>query len=181
MSARKKQIICLANLAFLAVLLFGCSSAKPPSAFEQDFDDDTKTWKEIGIQLPPAPRDQDLMGFSVSGASSYYFAVDRKALAIGSDGVFRYTLVATSPQGARNVSYEGIRCQTQEEKTYAIGRTDGSWVKSRNTGWSKIEEVGNNRQHAALMKEYFCPDGSAQQKLSDVLDRFKRRPPTTIL
>ena len=177
----KKKIICLANVALLAALLSGCSSSKPPSAFEQDFDDDTKTWKEIETQLPPAPRDENLMGFSVSGASSYYFAVDRKALAIGSDGVFRYTLVATSPQGARNVSYEGIRCQTQEAKIYAIGRTDGSWIKSRSSAWSKIEEVGNNRQHAALMKEYFCPDGSAQQKLSDVLDRFKKRSPTTIL
>ena len=177
MSEPKRRVIFIA----LAVVLFGCSSTKPPSAFEQDFDDDTKTWKEVQTQLPAAPRDEDLIGFSVSGASAYYFAVDRKALSIGSDGVFRYTLVATSAQGARNVSYEGIRCETVEKKIYAIGQRDGGWVKSRNSAWSRIEEVGNNRQHAALMKEYFCPDGSAQQKLSDVLDRFKRRLPTTIL
>jgi len=181
LSGRKRQLICLANAAFLAASLIGCSSSKPPSAFEQDFDDDTKTWKEIQTQLPVAPRDEDLVGFSVGGASTYRFAVDRKALSIGSDGVFRYTLVATSAQGARNVSYEGIRCETAEKKIYAIGQRDGAWVKSRNAAWSKIEEVGINRQHAALMKEYFCPDGSAQQKLSDVLDRFKRRLPTTIL
>ena len=181
MSDRRRRVVGVTFAPVLAALLFACSSPKPPSAFEQDFDDDTKTWKEIQTQLPPAPRDEDLMGFSVSGASSYYFAVDRKSLAVGSDGVFRYTLVATSAQGARNVSYEGIRCQTGEKKIYAIGQRDGSWVKARNAAWSKIEEVGINRQHAALMKEYFCPDGSAQQKLSDVLDRFKRRLPQTIL
>ncbi len=181
MSDRKRQLISIAMAFVAAVSSFGCSSTKPPSAFEQDFDDDTKTWKEIQTQLPAAPREEDLMGFGVSGASSYYFAIDRKSLAIGSDGVFRYTLVATSPQGARNVSYEGIRCATREKKIYAIGQSDGTWTKARNAAWARIVEVGNNRQHAALMKEYFCPDGTAQQKMSDVLDRFKRRLPTTIL
>ena len=180
MSEYQQSVISLALAAFL-VLLTGCSPPKPPSTFEQDFENDAKNWKEIQTQLPPAPREQDLMGFSVSGASSYSFAVDRKALSIGSDGVFRYTLVATSPEGVRNVSYEGIRCQTREKKLYAIGQRDGSWVRSRNTAWSKIQEVGNNRQQAALMKDYFCPDGSAQQRLSDVLDRLKGRLPKPTL
>lgn len=165
----------------LAAVLFGCSSTKPPSTLEQEIEDDAKSWKEIQTQLPPAPRERDLMPFSVSGASSYSFAIDRKSLSIGSDGVFRYTLVATSPQGVRNVSYEGIRCQTRERKIYAIGLSDGSWARSRNTAWSKIEEVGNNRQQAALMKDYFCPDGSAQQRLSDVIDRLEGRLPKPTL
>ena len=160
--------------------LAGCTTPKPPSAFEQDFDDDTKTWKEVETQLPSIPKEADLMPFPVSGASAYHFSVDRKALSIGSDGVFRYTLVAVSASGVRNVSYEGIRCETSERKTYAIARDDGTWTRARNAAWTPVLEVGNNRQQAALMKEYFCPDGSAQQKLPDVVRRLEKRLPSTV-
>jgi hypothetical protein len=156
-----------------ALLVVACSTPKPPSQFESDFDDETKTWTEIQTELPAAPQDADLVKFLVGGASQYRFALDQKALSIGSDGVFRYTLVATSPQGARNVSYEGIRCETAEKKIYATGRTDGTWARSRTAAWSRIEEVGANRQHAALMKEYFCPDSYPARKTSDIVARLK--------
>ncbi len=170
-----------AAAASAIVLAVGaCAPAKPPSVFETDFDDDTKAWREIEAQLPAPPQDADLMPFSVGSDSSYYYRIDRKALSIGSDGVFRYTLVATSAQGARNVSYEGIRCEKSERKIYAIGRDDGRWVRARNAAWVPVEDVARNRYHAALMKEYFCPNGS-QQTMRDVLGRFDRRLPSTIL
>ncbi len=176
---KRRGLVFAVSLA--ACVLAACATPKPPSTFEADFDDDTKAWKEVETQLPPMPQSADLLPFSVSGASSYHFSVDRKALAIGTDGVFRYTLVAVSEQGVRNVSYEGIRCETAERKTYAIGRDDGTWSRARNAAWTRIQEVGNNRQQAALMKEYFCPDGSAQQKLPDVVKRLQRTLPNTIL
>lgn len=165
----------------VATLVAACATPKPPSAFEQDFDDQTKTWQEVQTQLPPVPRDDDLVVFGVSGGTQYRFGLDPRSLTIGSDGVFRYALVATSPQGARNVSFEGIRCQTGEKKIYATGRPDGSWVRVRNAGWSAVEEVGNNRQHAALMKEYFCPDSYPARDVAEVLGRLRVRLPTTIL
>ena len=106
---------------------------------------------------------------------------DDAVLSIGTDGVFRYTLVATSSQGARNVSYEGIRCESAQKKIYATGRPDGTWVRSRNAAWTPIEEVGINRQHAALMKEYFCVDGYPSRRVSDVLARLRVTLPGTIL
>ncbi len=164
-----------------AALLAGCAAPKPPSAFEQAFDDDTKTWQEIQTQLPPPPNQRDLVGFGVSGGTQFNFAVDVYTMSIGSDGVFRYVLVATSPQGARNVSYEGIRCESGEKKIYATGRADGTWVRARNAGWSRIEEVGNNRQHAALMKEYFCPESYPARSVADILRRLRVTRPSTIL
>ena len=162
------------------VLLAACSTPKPPSQFEQDFDDQTKTWQEIQGELPPAPRDSDLVPFNVSGASQYRFSVDGYTLSIGSDGVYRYVLVATSPEGSRNVTYEGIRCETGEKKLYATGQPNGSWVKSRSAAWTRIEEVGNNRQQAALMKEYFCIDSYPTRSVREIQGRLNQHLPSTI-
>lgn len=174
---RRRRVIAIAAM----VVLGACTTPKPPSAFEQDFDDPAKSWQEIQTQLPPAPSEDDLVVFGVSGGTQYRFALDARTLAIGTDGVFRYVLVATSPQGARNVSYEGIRCQSGEKKIYATGRADGTWVRSRTAAWTRIEEVGNNRQHAALMKEYFCPDAYPARNVAEVLGRLRVRLPSTIL
>lgn len=163
------------------LLLAACAAPKPPSEFEKDFEAGEKPWEEIQAQFPAAPKAADLAVFPVSGATSYTFAVDRKSISIGTDGVYRYTLVATSPSGARNVSYEGIRCETREKKLYATGRPDGTWVRSRNSAWSLIEEVGNNRQQAALMKDVFCPDYYATQNMAEIQQRLDRRIPNTVL
>jgi len=166
--------------ALVTSLLFGvaaCAPLKPPSVFETDFEEENKPWTEMATQLPPVPEPSALTVFPVSGATSYVFAIDRQSIAIGSDGVFRFTLVATSSSGVRNVSYEGIRCQTQEKKLYATARSDGTWVRSRTSAWTRIEEVGNNRQEAALMKEYFCPEGYPAQDVAEIGARFDHRPP----
>jgi hypothetical protein len=163
----------------VAALLAACAEPKPPNAFEEAFNDDTKPWVEVEAQLPPKPADADLIGFAVSGATSYRFGIDSKSLSIGTDGVYRYTLVAISAQGARNVTYEGIRCATDERKIYAIGRPDGNWARARNAAWTKIEEVGNNRQHAALEKEYFCPESYGARNTKEIIDRMKIRSPSS--
>ena len=168
------------GVALFAVLA-ACAGAPPPDPFERDFGDDTKGWKEIQTQLPASPRSEDLISFSVSGATPYRFSIDRKSLAIGSDGVYRYTLVAVSAEGARNVSYEGIRCATREKKIYAIGRNDGTWVRARNAAWTPIEEVDINRSHAALMKDAFCPVYNASKSVAEILARMSKRPPPSVL
>lgn len=164
-----------------AALLAACSTPKPPSQFEEDFDDRTKSWTEVEAQLPPAPRDADLVTFLVGGGTQYRFALDAYTLSIGSDGVYRFVLVATSPQGARNVTYEGIRCETGQKKLYATGQRDGTWVRSRSAAWTPIEEVGNNRQHAALMKEYFCVDSYPSRSVREIVTRLQKHLPSTIL
>ena len=165
--------------AVVTIAVAGCAEPKPPSVFEQAFDDETLPWVEVQTQLPAKPEDADLVGFLVSGATSYRFAIDARSLSIGTDGVFRYTLVAISAQGVRNVSYEGIRCGADQRKIYATGRTDGTWIRARNATWTRIEEVGNNRQHAALEKEYFCPEAYAARSTKEIIDRMRVRLPAS--
>ncbi|HYD95656.1 MAG TPA: CNP1-like family protein [Noviherbaspirillum sp.] len=156
----------LASLALAA-------AAHAQSRFEEDFDDKDKQWQEIAVQLPPAPLAEHLAPFYVSATSSYSFAVDTRSLTLGQDGVVRYTLVAVSDAGARNVSYEGIRCATYERKLYAFGQPDGSWSRSRRDQWERINGSAANRQHAALAKDYFCSEKTVAGSANDMVRRLR--------
>lgn len=143
-------------------------------SFDEDFDDENKPWEEIAIQLPAAPQADNLLPFYVSPTATQSFAIDSKSLSVGSDGVVRYTLISVSQSGARNVSYEGIRCQTFEKKIYAIGQTDGTWVRSKRDKWEGIVRGFANRQHAALATDYFCDNSAiASYNVNDIVRRIK--------
>lgn len=141
-------------------LLAASGALHAHSQFGQDFDDKDKPWQEVSVQLPAAPKQENLLPFYVSATATQTFAIDSQSLSVGADGVVRFTLVAISESGARNVSYEGIRCASYEHKLYAFGRPDGSWSRSRRDYWERINTNAANRQHAALFKDYFCSEQS---------------------
>ncbi|WP_153117740.1 CNP1-like family protein [Rhodocyclus tenuis] len=146
---------------FAAVMaLFGCclsASLAQAEGFDSDYEE--LVWEEIQPQLPAAPKASALLPFFVSASTDNRFFVDGDSISVGSDGVVRYTLVVISAAGVRNVSYEGVRCESGERRLYAFGRNDGSWSKARGNAWARIKDSSLNRQHAALYNEYFCPIG----------------------
>lgn len=153
----------------LCMLLAGLHAhAAAQGLFGERQEDPDNPWREEVVQLPAPPQLKDLLPFYVSGNATQTFAVDGQSLSIGADGVVRYTLVTTSSAGARNVSYEGIRCRTREVKQYAFGRSDGSWVAARRDKWEDIRGTGANRYHAVLAKEYFCDDRAMRGKVEEV-------------
>lgn len=141
--------------------------------FEEDFEDLDKPWKEVAVQLPAAPLAESLLPFYVSATATQTFAIDAKSLTLGADGVIRYTLVTSSASGAKNVSYEGIRCSSFEKKLYAFGRPDGSWSRSRSDKWEPIRSNAANRQHAALAKDYFCQGLTVAGKAVQMVERIR--------
>lgn len=155
-------------------LLAGAAAASAQSSrFEEDFDDTDKPWQEIAIQLPSAPKEENLVRFYVSPTATQTFLIDTQSLTLGSDGVIRYTLVAISNSGAKNISYEGIRCASYERKLYAFGQPDGTWSRSRRDQWERISSNASNRQHAALAKDYFCSEKSVAGKAEDMIERLR--------
>lgn len=118
-------------------------------------------WAEGQVEFPAAPEEANLVSIYVGEETGNKFYIDERSLVVGKDSVIRYTLVATSPSGARNVSYEGLRCGISERRLYALGRTDGSWAPARNSRWMPISDNYLNRHHAALYKEYFCTTGGS--------------------
>lgn len=143
-------------------------------AAADDDEDAPKRWQELEIQLPPLPKQDGLAGFFVSSATNNRFFVDPSAISVGDDGVVRYTLVVESDAGVRNVSYEGMRCETREKRLYAFGRGDGTWSKSRNDRWERVREATNNRHHAALFQDYFCPGGVIVRNADDARAALRR-------
>lgn len=152
----------MAEVRVWAAAMALCAFCLPGVVQAQGFDSDYEelVWEELQPQLPPAPKASALLPFFVSATTDNRFFVDGDSISVGSDGVVRYTLVVLSPGGARNVSYEGIRCESGERRLYAFGRNDGSWSKARGNAWTRIKDSSLNRQHAALYNEYFCPIGT---------------------
>ena len=111
------------------------------------------------VNFPPFPQADNLIPFSVSATTENKFMIDGESLSVSPDRVVSYTLVIESPAGARNITYEAMRCATAERRLYAIGRSDGTWSKARGDQWQRIQESTLNRHYAALFGEYFCTIG----------------------
>jgi hypothetical protein len=158
-------------MMLLLVGLTGCGStgSRAPDPFE----DDNKTWQEMAVQLPAMPQDANLLSFDVSAIATQRFAIDAKSLNVGKDGVVRYTLVSVSAAGAKNISYEGIRCESREQKIYALGHADGTWSQARSSQWEPILSNGVNRQQAALSRDYFCAGNTIAGDAADMLRRVR--------
>jgi hypothetical protein len=126
--------------------------------FDFEFENE-KPWVEQAAQLPPYPKAENLVEFNVSSATPHRHFVDTASISVGEDKVVRYTVVIDAAGGARNVSFEGMRCATGERRLYAYGQPDGSWSKARNAGWEGIKRRSLLSYHKALFEDHFCPGG----------------------
>jgi len=162
----------------MALLLFfsACSSQVWSQSYMGDESDPKeKSATEFGWKLPAPPLPENQLQFYVNWGTEYAFAVDTKSLSVDPDGVIRYTMIGTSPAGAKNISYEGIRCATMEKRTYAYGQANGSWTQARLSEWRNIPTVGPVLQHATLA-DLVCRNGKASGDAHRVLDfiRYQR-------
>ena len=160
-------------LRLLPVLCALLSLAANAQLFGKREDPD-KPWIEAELKLPPYPKPGTLIEFEAGGASRNRFYIDAESISIGSDGVVRYTLVVKGAGGGENISYEGMRCETREQKYYAFGRRDGTWSNARSGEWRRIEYKDVNRQHGVLYADYFCPDRKLPVKSpQDAVNRLR--------
>lgn len=174
-----RAIVCkpaIRHTAACMMLLLGAAGLSyAQSAFEEDFDNAEKVWTEVAIQLPAPPSASNLFPIFVSATTTQSFSVDIKSLTLGTDGVVRYTMAAKSSSGAKNISYEGIRCQSFEKKLYAFGQQDGSWTRSRRDKWEPIKNNLANRQHAALAQDYLCQGLAVAGKQEEIIERIRKQ------
>ena len=172
-----KAIALFAASAAAFVVLAGCGSSKPTNKDDSAFVylmDRKPNWTENKVDtIPPLPQDANLVPFTVSQNTPLSFFIDKKSLSVGDDGVIRYTVVVQSPAGARNVNYEGIRCDNFNWRLYAsINEDQTGWDRAVERDFARIETGELNSYHSALYQDYFCanklPTGTAQQILSNI-------------
>jgi hypothetical protein len=166
------RLLLLFFVAWLPAVAVSLQAAAAEEALEDG--DEVRKWQEAAVEFPAFPRQEDLLTFYVSAATDNRFFVDGSTLSIGRDGVVRYVLVIEAAGGARNVTFEGLRCQTKERRLYASGRLDGTWSRSRNDEWKRLQALAANRHHAALYFDYFCPEGSIVGSVDEARDALRR-------
>ena len=119
--------------------------------------DDEDVFKEQQVALPALPSASDLIEFEPEFKTSLKYFVDGRTVAVGEDGVVRYTMVVKGEGNATNVSYEGIRCAEGEFKTYAFGGADGAWMPVRKPQWKPVRPDAARR---SLSRDIFCPQNA---------------------
>jgi hypothetical protein len=141
---------------------------------DAELDEENKGWREIQAEMPSYPKPENLVPLDVGKATSHRVYIDTTSLSLGEDGVMRYTAVINTAGGATNVTFEGIRCQTREQKLYAIGRGDGTWVRPRDSNWRAIVFRELAPYHAVLYREYFCPARTQPTRPQRAAEALKR-------
>jgi hypothetical protein len=166
----------LGAAAVAASFLLGALSAMPAAAqtvYAFEAEEDKGPWQEAEVSFPAPPQLEKLLPLKTEANAGMRFAVDPEALAIGSDGVVRYTVVATSAGGARNVSYEGIRCKTFERRVYGYNHKD-SWNKSRNSKWERIVRGERNGYADTLALDFFCQSTTQVGTVDEIIARIRK-------
>ena len=149
----------LVALAFLAA----CADTKKGPGFESDWERQharllAEPTEEAVPPAPPRPRGEDLLPFDVGVPGSFRYFVDAKSI-VPSGSKVQYTLVARSPSGVDNVSFESIDCREAQFRSFARASGSGAWIE-RATPWRQIRTPLNAPQFA-LYGQYFCPAGIA--------------------
>ena len=124
---------------------------------------------EEEVKPPAYPQAANLVPFRVEDADGFRYSIDRTTLRVEKDGVVRYVLVARSSEGAQNVTYEGLRCQTAENRVFAVGQPQGTWMTAR-SAWRPISAP----RHLTLQRDFFCPQGEPVGTTADALRALER-------
>jgi hypothetical protein len=146
----------------LLLLLAGCAAPAPESEGHK-------------VELPAYPRERDLIEFKLGAPAEFRFFVDGASVSVARDVTY-YTLVARSPAGVDNVSFEAMRCSAVEVRTYALGR-NGAWTEVAGE-WRSLRGSSVQRWHNELYREYFCPQREALASRQLVLLALRRGGPS---
>ncbi len=166
------------SLCFIAISLGFIASA--PAQLEQkkygaDYREEevVKPWSEGETAFPDYPKAPDLIEFYVSATTQNKFYIDGRTLSVGEDNVVRYAVVIKTQGSTSNTSFEGMRCETGEQKLYATG-SDPFWRHARTKDWAPIRSTGPNAYQRVLYKEYFCPFGEPIKNNAEGVSALKR-------
>jgi hypothetical protein len=144
---------------FAWLLLAGApvALAQVQSEWERQNEERLRQSEERVVAPPPLDRSR-LVELQLEARSEFRYFVDAASLSVGDDRIVRYAIIARSPSGVENVSFEGLRCPG-DYRIYAVGAAGGGW-SGRASSWRPVprdERVAQN----VLARRYFCPGRAA--------------------
>ena len=159
-------------LALTAALALAACGAPPraESDWEKRNAEGTPALAEEDRAPPAYPQSANLVQFRVPDTEGFRYYVDRTTLSVEpKEGLVRYVLVARSSEGAQNVTYEGMRCQSAENRVFAVGQSDATWIAAR-SAWRPI----SSPRHLTLYRDFFCPQSEAVGTTADAVRALER-------
>lgn len=126
-------------------------------------------FKEGTTAMPLNPPNKaTIQPFYVSQHTIFKFAVDTDSILIGNDGITRYIVILTSPNGNNQVQYEGIRCDSFQWRLYG-NLENGVWQENPLSTWRTIQSNIPNRYQAALAQGAFCNFNSQEKNIKKII------------
>ena len=105
--------------------------------------------------------------------------VDPDTIVVGADGVVRYVIVMRNSTGSTNAVYEGIRCITDEVKTYARQGSAGQWSMVQSPAWKAVNDNMPSHHAQVFARQGGCQNRLAvsKQEIVVALKNVRRAPP----
>jgi CNP1-like family len=161
--------------AMLAVTIY-LPAARSSGDEIKDFDFDpqyVEKWTESEIVIPAYPQDQDLIPVPLPPTATLKVYLDRRSLSRAPDRVARFSLVVESHSGTRSVFYEGLRCETRQYKTYAVGTANRTLEAVGHPRWRDIPRPEINDFRFQLYRHFVCDDHDSARAPDDLVRQLK--------
>ncbi|MEJ8846481.1 CNP1-like family protein [Variovorax rhizosphaerae] len=129
-------------------------------------------WKETDAPPPPAFAESRAIPIEMPDRTLLKFSIDPATIAITSDGVVRYVVLASREGGASSAYYEGVRCSTDEVKTYARFN-DGKWDGAKNPEWKPYRHIRSGYV-ARLTYQGLCRGHAPQVSVRETVELLRR-------
>lgn len=133
---------------------------------------ETPEWVEIEVPAPPAFDIGKLIEIDVDPGSGLRYGIDPSTLQIGSDGVVRYVMVASSKTGAMTAMYEGLRCGTADYKLYARYNA-GQWAPVAAPEWKSLWDSARIKHPLAFARQGGCDNRAPPVSVREMVRRLK--------
>ena len=130
-------------------------------------------WVEEQVPPPPPYSKANLIPIEMPLYVSLKIGVDPSTVVVGGDGIVRYVVVMLNATGTANAAYEGIRCFTDEVKTYARVGSSGEWTIHTDPQWKPVNDNMPSRHAQAIARQGAC-DTRLAPSTADVLKALKR-------
>jgi len=133
---------------------------------------DNPDWKEEQVAPPPVFSQDALIPLDMPNYVSLKVGVDPDTIVVGADGVVRYVIVMKNSTGSVNAVFEGIRCTSDEVKTYARWSSSGTWSATSNPQWKAVNDNMPSRHAQAFARQGGCQNRLAPAK-AEILRALK--------
>lgn len=139
---------------------------------------DNPDWVEESAPPPPAFSKDRLIPLEMPHYVSVKVGVDPQTIVVGADGVVRYVIVMANASGSSTAVYEGVRCVTDEVKTYARLSSNGSWSVLENPVWKSVTDNMPSRHAQAFARQGGCQNrlATSTQEIVNMLKSGPKAP-----